>query len=73
MSNELLMKKVRVRLTFAIGWTFAGTYLFFYPLNDQNWFAQNGWWLCFILGFINLAQMNSLTRQVKNESKTDSD
>ena len=73
MSKELLMKKVRVRLTFAIGWTFAGTYLFFYPLSDQNWFAQNGWWLCFILGFINLAQMNALTRQVKNASKTDSD
>ena len=73
MSKELLIKKVRVRLTFAIGWTFAGTYLFFYPINDQNWFTQNGWWLCFILGFFNLAQMNFLTRQVKNESKTDSD
>ena len=73
MSKELLIKKVRVRLTFAIGWTFAGTYLFFYPINDQNWFAQNGWWLCFMLGFINLIQMNFLTRQVRNESKTDSD
>ena len=73
MSNELLIKKVRVRVTFAICWTFAGTYLFFYPVNDQNWFIQNGWWLCFIIGFINLFQMNFLIRQIKNESKNDSD
>ena len=73
MSTELLVKKVRVRMIFAICWTFAGTYLFFYPLSDQSWFAQNGWWLCFILGFFNLVQMKFLIRQAKNESKTDGD
>ena len=73
MSTELLVKKIRVRMIFAICWTFGGTYLFFYPLDDQSWFAQNGWWLCFILGFFNLVQMNFLIRQAKNESKTDGD
>ncbi|MEM7561867.1 MAG: hypothetical protein AAF353_02325 [Pseudomonadota bacterium] len=73
MSNELLKKKMRVRMTFAICWTFAGTYLYLYPVDDPSWFIQNGWWLCFIIGFINLVQMNFLTRKIKSGTSADSD
>ncbi len=73
MSNELLIKKVRVRVTFAICWTFAGIYLYLYPVDDPNWIIQNGWWLCFIIGFINLVEMNFLIRRIKSGPGTESD
>ena len=73
MSDDLLKKKARVRFAFAICWTFAGLYLLLYPIDDPSWFFRNGWWLCFLIGFINLIQMNFLNRKIKNESTTDSD
>lgn len=73
MSIELLQKKVRMRMIFAICWSFGGLYLLLYPIDDPSWFIQNGWWLCFLIGFINLVQMNILNRQIKNASTTDGD
>ena len=72
MPNELLVKKIRARVIFGIGWFFGGTYLFFFPMDNSNWIAQNGWWLCFLVGFVNLIELFFLVRRSSREAKTDS-